>query len=252
MIELTPYTAQSVKRYENHEGPVTESLLSPEETVSAFAAESGPGCRVSMITAVVIAVMFLLLFTAGGFAVYTDSGGLLTGAICGFFVLLALLLGFGIWRSIQRTNAWKKAVAKVMDFPVVSAPSVTNPVGGALPVRFEQHVKVPVTVDTVQLQLVMTESATYTSGTDTYTDTRDIVQDEDWHSGLSGEIGETIQQAFTLKIPNSPHTLHSWSGGNNKIIWRVRLNVTYVEGTTPESLNMDYLLDVLPRVADEA
>jgi hypothetical protein len=250
MIELTPFTLQSQKRLEAHTGPITEALLSPEEIEQAFSTKNGPGCRVPMAVSLGVGLTSMLLLFGGGFALFTGTGeAWLVPVICGFLLLLTGLVVYGAIRGQRQNEAWREKIRNSIGFPIVSAEAVMNPIGGELSLHFEQHPKQPLTLDTVQFQLVMHEGATYTSGTDTYTARREMIEDEDWHRGLSGGADQSIQYDFTLSIPNNPHTHPSWDGGNNRIRWRLRMNITYAEGSDPAKLEIEYLLAVTPQAA---
>lgn len=246
MIELTPQTPQGLKRYTAQAMNVTGSLLSPEETAAAFTQQNGPGCRTSTPVLMVLLFGFALLLVATVAGFFRGDGLLIIGGQCGIFLGVPVFIGYGWWQATQRNKAWQAETLATMDFPRVAASAVAPPLGAELEVRFEQAVKRPVTVDTVQVQVVMVESARYTRGTDTYTDTRHIVKDEGWRSGLTAAAGETLAAAFKLSVPDGPHSHPSWDGGNNRIKWQVQLQVTYAAGTKPQQLKMDYILDVKP------
>lgn len=141
-----------------------------------------------------------------------------------FFPLMCVvaLLGYG-GVALAGVMYWRSRVLGVMDYPTVSLSLYTLRRGDELEARYEQHFKKDITLKTLKVQLVQQEWVRYTQGTNTYTDTRDIVVDEMWYDDLSVHAGQTLEKRIKLRVPES--AMHSWGADNNRISWRVKLSV---------------------------
>jgi len=117
--------------------------------------------------------------------------------------------------------------------PYVRAMKVTPPeatlssdllrLGETFTFRFHQVFKGELTVDGGEVVWLMRESATYTRGTDTYTDTQEFVKRMVPIVGRTYRSGETLQIDETFAVPAD--AMHTFSAKNNKITWLVRVNI---------------------------
>jgi hypothetical protein len=78
-------------------------------------------------------------------------------------------------------------------------------------------------VDGGEVVWLMRESATYTRGTDTYTDKQEFVKRTVPIPGRTFRAGETLAIDATFAVP--PDGMHTFSGTKNKIEWLVRVEV---------------------------
>ena len=114
--------------------------------------------------------------------------------------------------------------------------NISNPaprIGETFSVDYRQAFKTPAQVDRMAVELIFHESATYRRGTDTYTKTHEKIVDYFDHPARHFEAGETFLDHYQFTIPRDG--MHSFSGNNNKLTWRIRVTVdisnwpTYVE-----------------------
>lgn len=118
---------------------------------------------------------------------------------------------------------WKTRISALMDFPELEVDSDTAKRGEMLTVRYRHRFNKDTTIEALRFQLVLQEWVRYTQGTNTYTDTRDRVMDEDWYEMEQVYGGQTHTKRVMLKIPDT--AMHSWEASDNKLTWHVKLTV---------------------------
>jgi hypothetical protein len=111
-----------------------------------------------------------------------------------------------------------------MDIPSIHASSDTLQRGEELTIDYRQHFKKNTEIESLRVQLALREWVRYTQGTNTYTDTRDIVMDEDWLDMQPVTKEQDFAHTFTLRVPDD--AMHTWEEANdNKITWRVKVDL---------------------------
>lgn len=92
-------------------------------------------------------------------------------------------------------------------------------------------------IEVLQIELVGFESATYRRGTDTTTDTHVFVKLALAHTAVTSEIADGTG---TIVIPAG--AVPSFTGGNNKIVWEIR-----IDGVIPRwpDINEQFQLEVV-------
>jgi hypothetical protein len=143
--------------------------------------------------------------------------------LLGFAMFCVAPIGY-VGAFALAARKWDNHISKLMDFPTMLATSDTLAINEPLTVQYSQHFKQDTTVELLRVQLVKREWVRYTQGTNTYTDTRDIVMDEDWRDMLDIRAGDTVEHEFTFTVPSD--AMHSWrTASDNKIFWMLRLDV---------------------------
>ena len=149
-----------------------------------------------------------------------------------FIVIGIMLIVFSLWRTVSGIK-----VAP----PQVSVSKTQLRPGEKFSVSYIQRFRLPTTLQDCRVQLVFQESATYTQGTDTRTDTHDEVVS--FFEGPAGhfEAGSEARRDGTFQIPVD--AMHSFESQNNKLQWLVRVHVDVQEW--PDMIEV-YDLTVLP------
>lgn len=116
-------------------------------------------------------------------------------------------------------------------------------VGEALTVNWHHSFPRNVIVDSLQVQLIMREIATYQQGTDTKTVTHNEVIDSYEEAGREYSAGEMIHGQYEFQIPLSG--MHSFKVRRNEIKWIVQFKLAVAR--LPDFVD-EYELTVLPQV----
>ena len=182
-------------------------------------------------------VFFALIWT--GFALFwtlmafRSGGGFVPLLVGGLFTLLGIGMMVGaFWRTI--------AGAKVAP-PRLTVSTTTLRPGEEFSVQYDQSFRMASEVMDNRVDLVFRESATYTQGTDTRTDTHDEIVDFFEGPIQRYEAGESMQERSKFQIPSD--AMHTFVGSNNKLQWLIRVRVD-VQGW-PDTVQ-EYELSVLP------
>ena len=161
--------------------------------------------------AVVVALGFLTSFLGGD---EFFSGSFFAVLILGAVVGLAVWMGSALW--------WYYKVTALMDLPTVFADTTQLRRDKDITITYKQHFKKDAEIEALQLQLICQEWVRYTEGTSTYTDTRDIVMDEDWRGHVPVSAAQDYEETLTLRVPTD--AMHTWTEGrNNRIEWKIKL-----------------------------
>lgn len=135
-----------------------------------------------------------------------------------FIAIGILLFASSLWRTFSslRVAPPEIAVSKTELHP-----------GESFTVVYHQRFRLPTTLQDCRVELLFRESATYTQGTDTRTDTNEQV--EAFFEGPAGhfEAGAEVRRDGTLQIP--PDAMHSFKAQHNKLEWFVRVHVDVQE-----------------------
>ena len=129
------------------------------------------------------------------------------------------MLGRALWTGVVRPIM----VGRVFGEPTIWISDDPLRVGQTFTVRYRQQVRRGVQIRRVVLQTVMRESATSGSGTDRSTVTHDHVIQEYVSEGRRLYANDEIVEEWRTQIP--PDGMHSFDGGNNQLLWLVRVNV---------------------------
>lgn len=182
-------------------------------------------------------VVFALLWT--GFSIFwtlmavQSNGGIVFLIVGSLFTLLGVgMLVGAFWRSI--------AGAKVAP-PKLIVSQTKLRTGESFSIQYHQSFRMASEVLDNRVELVFRESATYTQGTDTHTDTHEVIVDFFEGPIKRYEAGESIQEGSSFEIPLD--AMHSFAGQNNKLQWFIRAKVD-VQGW-PDMVQ-EYELQVLP------
>jgi hypothetical protein len=154
---------------------------------------------------------FALFWT---FMAWRSGGGMM--ALFGIpFILIGIAMIVGsFWRVI--------AGIKVAP-PKISISKDRCHLGERIGVVYEQAFRMPSEVLDSRIELVFRESATYQQGTDTRTDTHEVVPDFFDGPIKNFEAGELVRESGTLNIPVDG--MHSFVDKHNKLQWFVRVKV---------------------------
>jgi hypothetical protein len=172
---------------------------------------------------------FSLLWT---FLAWRGGGGF--GWLFGVpFIAIGLLLFVG--------SLWRTFAAVRVAPPKISMSKTRLRPGESFNVAYVQRFRLPTVLQDCRIELVFRESATYTQGTDTRTDTHELV--EGFFDGPVGqfEAGAEVRRDGTLQIPAD--AMHTFEARNNKLQWFVRVHVDIQEW--PDMVEM-FDLTVLP------
>lgn len=131
---------------------------------------------------------------------------------------LAVGIGMFVWGImpfVARTRVHKPEVG-------ISANMLR--VGEPFTVTYQQTFKAATEVESIKLQLVFREKATYRRGTDTYTVTHDRVVDQFEQGMRHFEAGDTFRESRRFEIPSD--AMHSFAARNNSLIWIISIQVS--------------------------
>jgi hypothetical protein len=186
----------------------------------------GRGC---ILLFAIFWLAFSLLWT---FLAWRGSGGLAWLFGVPFIAIGLVLIVVSLWRTV---SAIKVAP------PQVSVSKTQLRPGESFSVSYVQRFRLPTTLQDCRVELVFRESATYTQGTDTRTDTHDKVMS--FFDGPAGsfEAGSEVRRDGNFQIPVD--AMHSFESQNNKLQWLVRVHVDVQEW--PDMIEA-YDLTVLP------
>ena len=128
------------------------------------------------------------------------------------FMIPFVLIGLGLiiaipWTLLALTNPVPKLI---VDQDAI-------PLGGTLALRWALEGK-PDRIKTFSLRLAGTESATYSRGTDTVTDTSEFLSIPILETSEASRMADGRTE---LEIPIS--TMHSFESSNNKVVWSIEL-----------------------------
>jgi len=172
------------------------------------ASKTGRGCL----------LLFGLFWTAFSvfWTIMARKGG---GGLMWLFGLPFILIGVGLLASAL----WRTIAAVRVGPPKISISKAILCPGETFGVIYEQSFRTPVDLYDSKVELVFRESATYTQGTDTRTDTYEQVLES--FDGPAGHFaaGQTARQDGSMTIPETG--MHTFIAQNNKLQWFVRVNV---------------------------
>ena len=114
-------------------------------------------------------------------------------------------------------------------------------VGESFTVNFFHSFKSGVQVESIRLELVFRETATYQQGTDTRTVTHNHIIAEFEEPGGHFQSGHLIQKNYDLQIP--PDSMHTLKVRRNKLEWFVRFSMKVPR--LPD-FSEEYELEVVP------
>jgi hypothetical protein len=236
LIQLRPVgTDRSIKTVEQVEKAGIRSDFVNPATITKFFQQG-------KVTRRIMALFF------GGWTISVIALGLfLTPFGGGIVFALCVLWGLGMVAMVfLAANYWQSRILAMMDFPTVHANADVLRRGDTLTLRYRHIFKQDTTIELLRFQLVLREWVRYTQGTSTYTDTRDIVMDEDWHEMLDVHEGLSIDREVQLRVPDD--AMHTWSMSDNKLSWLLKLEVDL-----PGWLDFQehYELKVIPEVAED-
>lgn len=160
------------------------------------------GCGAGVLAAAGVALVFALM-----------SASTLWSVILAVFVVLGLVAV--VWALLEMRR-WEPLELHFAEWPLQ--------LGSNSPVRVVRRARQPVTdADyALEAELECTESATYTVGTDTRTDT-DVVHRDTFH--ITGELRDrTFEANFVLPIP-ADRGAPTMDLGNNTIEWKFDIDV---------------------------
>ncbi len=215
MIELSPFSSDTSNTVDMLTSAAqTEQQTSYAQAMARFAKQERPVIRK-------IAMPYFIIWSV--IALPVSCVLFITTGFLGFLAFCGALIGYvGVFALAARN--WETRISQLMDFPTVLATTDELALNEPLTVQYSQHFKQDTTIEVLRVQLVLREWVRYTQGTNTYTDTRDIVQDEDWRDMVAVTAGETVEREFKLRVPE--HAMHTWrTADDNRIHWMLRLDV---------------------------
>lgn len=172
---------------------------------------------------------FSLLWT---FLAWRGNGGLM-------WLFGVPFIAIGIFLIVS--SLWRRFAGLKVAPPEVSVSRTELRPGESFSVTYVQRFRLPTTLQDCRVELIFRESATYTQGTDTRTDTHEQVIM--FFEGAAGhfDAGSEVRRDGTLEIPAD--AMHSFVGRHNKLQWFVRVLVDVQEW--PDMIEL-YDLTVLP------
>ncbi len=160
--------------------------------------------------------------------------------------VVALAVGVALVLSAVGYSRRYIARMRVAD-PEVVAPDGPLRVGEEFSVSYRQEWKRATEVSRIRFELVLRETATYTTtdngGTSTSTKHHDEVAQDFALEGQRFEPGQTINENCTFRIP--ANGMHTFTGNNNRIEWYV---VACVEMHRWPDYRWEHELTVLPEL----
>jgi hypothetical protein len=215
MIELGPYQGADATNVVGmiSQAAETEKQRSVMATTSKFMQQGKVARRIAMPYII-------------GWSVIAVAITLFLMSIHGAFVVLMCFVGmFGyVGVGILAAQQWQGQISKMMDFPTMLASNDHPKVLESIDVTYRHTFHKDTTIETLKIQLVLREWVRYTRGTDTHTETRDIVMDEASIDMEQVRAGQTVEKSFTLTIPE--HAYPTWiMAANNKLTWMIKLDV---------------------------
>ncbi|MFZ4814305.1 MAG: hypothetical protein ACOYL5_07210 [Phototrophicaceae bacterium] len=118
---------------------------------------------------------------------------------------------------------WGQQMRQLMDFPTMEVAQDPVTPGDALQLTYRHTFKKPFTLDDVSLELILREWVEYTEGTDTKTDTHEVIIDTHMIPLLEVAADVPLEHRFTLTLP--AHAMPTWTQDSNRISWLIRLKV---------------------------
>jgi hypothetical protein len=183
-----------------------------QELRESVESKQGRGCLVMFS---VLWLSFSLFWT---FAAWRSGAGAMALFGLPFIAIGIFLLAGGFWRNIAGLRIGR---------PKLMASKTTLRPNETFAVRYEQTFRLPVEVLECRVELVFRETATYRRGTDTYTETHEVVHD--FFEAPIGhfDAGQTTQSEGRMTIPAD--AMHSFKATNNKLQWLMRVLVNAQE-----------------------
>jgi hypothetical protein len=164
----------------------------------------------------------------------------------GVIAVVALAVGVALVLSAVGYSRRHIARMRVAD-PEVVVPDRSLRVGEEFSVSYRQELKRATEVSRMRFELVLRETARYTTtdenGTHTGTKRHDEVAQVFAVAGQRFEPGQTINENCTFRIP--ANGMHTFTGNNNRIEWYV---VACVEMHRWPDYRWEHELTVLPKL----
>lgn len=185
-------------------------------------------------------LLFFGLFWTGFSSIFLIVG-LVNGewafiGIGGLFVLIGLvILGYGLMQLLTRYLVGKPEITLSNQHQLR--------VGEKLTVTWHHSFRRSVTVEKLQVQLILREIATYQQGTDTKTVTYNDVIDVYEEPGYDYSGGEMIQGGYDFVIPTN--SMHTFKVRRNEIKWILQFKLDVAN--LPDYVD-EYELTVLPQM----
>jgi hypothetical protein len=169
--------------------------------------------------------LFLLLEFAGGRFIESllgeDLGSVFTMVLpC---VCFPLIFGGTVVVLVGRSWLMGLIVSRKLGSPSLWASAEEVLRGDVLDLTFGQDINSPTDIESVIIQLLLRETATYTSGTDTVTVTHDHVIGQVERPGRPMQKGFRLEERADFEIP--PGAMHTFVANNNKLQWFVTVQV---------------------------
>ena len=194
----------------------------------------------SAASGIIVCVIFGLIFAGVGIGVAIGAGAefgvfaMIFGGVFALFGVAALIAG----------------IVQMMAASRLAPPTVTISVqplylGESFHGELVQQVKKHANINAVTVKLICREWVQYRQGTDTHTDTLDVISEE-FTLDVSGELHppDSIAGDFEFMVPDN--AMHSFRAADNRINWLLEIH-TDVAGWPDYKSQVE--LDVAPRYA---
>lgn len=159
----------------------------------------------------------------------------------GFFALLFMIpflaVGIGLISYAYAPNLRAMKITP----PDVRLSTDIARLGETFSFSYFQQVKKPLQVDRISIRFIRRESASYTRGTDRYTDTDEQILGTIEKQPRLYREGESISVNETFTVPLEG--MHSFNGNNNKILYLVKVEVLIAKWP---DVKEDYPIFVVP------
>ena len=173
-----------------------------------------------------------------GITLFIGLGALASG---GFVVLLFIIPFLAIGVGILAFAFAPTIRAMKITPPEVRLSTDIARLGETFAFSYFQQVKKPIQVDRISVRFLRRESASYTRGTDRYTDTDEQILGTLEKPPHLYREGEAISLNETFTVP--PDGMHSFNGSNNKIQYLVKVEVLIAKWP---DVKEDYPIFVVP------
>jgi hypothetical protein len=174
-----------------------------------------------------VALLFIWVFLGGALPALIEDGRVQPLAFLRelpLVPLLVFLLMAGVGVAVGGWILWRLSAGLVLARPVMELSKEFYDVGDRVQVSYRQQFRRAAEVERAELLLLFRETVTYTRGSDTYTDTHDVVAGRHQITApRSFQERQWLDAQVTLPIPRDG--MHTFMAPDNKVQWYLRVEV---------------------------
>jgi hypothetical protein len=226
MLELQPYRGKFTQAIQSSAAEQVPGL----RYAAVFAnlmnlRRSGLKGRLILGATIAWVILGFLALALGWTFVDVEGVPLLKTLTCAGPCAILLVLAVGaLFILIGGSMLWDAVVARRVAKPTMWASADRLRCGDELDLTFRQDINSAVDVQNVIMKLILRETATYTSGTDTTTVTHDNLVQQVERPGRHMQKGYLLEERVVLDIP--PDAMHTFSAHKNSLQWFVTVQVS--------------------------